>query len=348
MYVLAIINSALMNIGVHVSLSILVSSVCMPSSGIAGSYGSSISSFLRNLYTVLHAVPPLAAGESSTASTMLTLPASLGQLGQYYVLVIADADGSVPEMDETNNASYAPVKIGPDLTITPSSLIAPAETVAGTTIQVTETTRNRGVSTANSSITRFYLSASTILDASALPLGARAVPVLEAGASSTASTTLAIPGSVGAAGNYYLFAVSDADGQIVETSEVNNATYAAIKIGPDLIVESISGPSSANPGDTVLLEDSVKNRGVAPAPASTIVFYLGMKKIYDPLDAVLLGTRPVPSLAAGTINSGSITVTLPPVASGRTYYILAIADGENAIVETSETNNLKYWPVSVP
>ena len=34
--VLAIVNSAAMNTGVHVSLSIVVSSVCMPSSGIAG------------------------------------------------------------------------------------------------------------------------------------------------------------------------------------------------------------------------------------------------------------------------------------------------------------------------
>ena len=45
-YVLAIVNSAAMNTGVHVSFSIMDFSGYMPSSGIIGLYGSLIPSFL--------------------------------------------------------------------------------------------------------------------------------------------------------------------------------------------------------------------------------------------------------------------------------------------------------------
>ena len=44
-HVLAIVNNAAVNNGIHMSFSILVSSGYMPRSGIAGSYGSFIPSF---------------------------------------------------------------------------------------------------------------------------------------------------------------------------------------------------------------------------------------------------------------------------------------------------------------
>ena len=53
-HVLAIINTAAVNVGIHMSFSIMVFSGYMPNSGIVGSYSSFTPHFLRNLHIFLH------------------------------------------------------------------------------------------------------------------------------------------------------------------------------------------------------------------------------------------------------------------------------------------------------
>ena len=68
-HVQAIINSAVMNLGVHVFLSILVSLVCMPTSEIAMSYGGSVSScffFFKLISTLFSIVPVLVCSPTNS------------------------------------------------------------------------------------------------------------------------------------------------------------------------------------------------------------------------------------------------------------------------------------------
>ena len=142
-------------------------------------------------------------------STTLHVPPSTAT-GSYYVLAKADWDGAVNESTETNNVrASGAVKIGPDLVM--SVISAPPTAVAGSTIDVSDTTKNQGGGTAAASTTRFYWSANTSIDASDQVIGSRIVRAARRRRVGQLHDRRDGAGDA-AAGTYYVIAQADAAG----------------------------------------------------------------------------------------------------------------------------------------
>ncbi|MBI4479949.1 MAG: S8 family serine peptidase [Acidobacteria bacterium] len=317
----------------------------------AGSANPSITRFYLSTNTTFDAsdvalgervVPTLASGQTNSGSTSVTIPAGT-TAGTHYIIGKADADSVVPETVETNNTKYGSTKIGPDLAV--SALTVPATAGAGSTITVTDTIKNQGAGSANPSITRFYLSTNSALDASDVALGSRTVPGLAAGQTSSGSALLTIPaGTPG--GPYVIIAKADADNTVGETVETNNTRTASTKIGPDLIVSAFTAPSKPAAGAAITVTDTTKNQGAGSANPCITRFYLSTNTTFDASD-VALGERAVPTLLSGQTNSDSTSVTIPAGTIAGTYYIIAKADPDNTVGETVETNNTRTATVRV-
>ena len=279
-------------------------------------------------------VPVLAAGAASSGSTTVTIPPETAA-GNWYIIGEADADKTVAETVETNNAYARSIKIGPDLAVT--SLSAPATAGPGQNITVSDTIKNQGGGIAAASLTELYLSLNIILDGSDFLLGTRSVPALAAGATSSGSTGVKIPAGT-ATGSWYIIARADAEEAVTETSEANNYSSRSIKIGADLDITALSAPATAGAGGSIVLADSTKNLGGAAAGPSLTRFYLSINSSIDGSD-IILGSRSVPALAGGATSSGSVNVTIPPGTATGNWYIIAQADADGTVTETSETNN---------
>ena len=287
------------------------------------------------------AVPALVAGASSPATTVVTIPATLGA-GSYYLIAYADFANDLPETVETNNTRALLVRVGPDLVV--SSVIGPARTEPGGTIALTATTRNSGAGPAAASSTAWYLSSNFLLDAADVPLSAaHAVSPLDAGASATGTVNAVLPEI--APGTWYLIAVAD-DGKVVpETTETNNTRYTTVLVGPDLLFTAVSVPSTFAAGSTTSVSETVFNQG-SDASASRTRFYLSTNYILDAGDIVLPEFRDVPELAPRTSSAATTKLSIPAGLAG-SYYLLIVADGDGSVAESSEVNNVAWRVVQI-
>ena len=111
-------------------------------------------------------------------------------------------------------------------------------------------------------------------------------------------------------------------------------------VPPDLVVSAVTAPATGGAAASVAITDTTKNQGPGAAAASKTAFYLSTNTLFDAAD-VLLGTRAVPALASGAADTATTNVTIPSTTTPGSYFVLAIADADNALVETQEANNVK-------
>jgi len=249
----------------------------------------------------------------------------------YYVVSASNFDG---ESGDSNEASATP-QIPPDVIV--SSFTAPSTGAAPSTISVSVTTKNQGNGTAKPSTTRIYWSDDAQIDPSDTVLIGQDIPQLLSGAQSTATLSLSIPSAV--PGTHYLIVKADADDVLDENNETNNTAVRSIRVGPDLVLQSLSAPASGGTGSTIVVTDTTQNSGGGPAAASVVRFYLSANSVLDSGDTLLNGSRSVGPLDPGASSTGSTTVTIPASTVAGSYYIIAKADADNTVAETSEFNN---------
>ena len=95
------------------------------------------------------------------------------------------------------------------------------------------------------------------------------------------------------------------------------------------------------------MTDKITNDGGGHAAANVTRFYLSTNTSLDAADVLLTASRSVPTLAPAASSTGSASVTVPAGTAAARYYILAKADGDEMVAETSDTNNVLYKSIQV-
>ncbi len=277
----------------------------------------------------------------------ITIPDTIA-FGNYYIGVIADYGNAVAESNETNNSwpgtSVWVVAAQPDIRIQNAPQLSTSWVIGGESASLTYVLENIGTDTAGPSLSRIYLSNDNTITTSDTLLTTDAVAALAAGSRSTESVSVTLPGTL-TPGYYYIGVIADYNNAIAEGSETNNvspsdALYVAALPQPDLDVSYGTSLSSSTvvKGWSVTLSYWVTNYGSGKAGASTSGIYLSTDSTISTSDT-LLGTDAVAAMASGTSSSESVNITIPDTLATGTFYIGVIADYDNVVTESNETNN---------
>jgi subtilase family serine protease len=293
-------------------------------------------------YTALSGSVVIPAGASAAPIVVTPILDKLVEVESVVVTLATDAAYNITPP----GAATVTISDGPDMMV--SALTAPASGGSGGTITVGATTKNAGNGPADASVTRVYFSLNdSKLDVADQLITTIAIPALAPAGTYPSTFSFTIPAST-PSGTHYLIAVSDALKTLPETKETNNQKNKKILVGPDLYISALTtSTTTVAAGGTMTLTETTKDTvGASPVTiATTTRVYLSFDNSVGAGD-VVLSARTVPTLASGGHSVYTHTLQIPAGISG-TRYLIVLADADNALWETKETNNKKTKTITI-
>lgn len=289
----------------------------------------------------------------STGSVAVTLPANQA-MGSFYILAVADKDNTEIESNETNNVKELAIIIDDNYKMPVGATAVERNICSGTLsdnggISTTSVTGNGTVvltpGTAGNYIkltfSKFYVSGYlSIYDGpstSAKLIGTTggSYPTTWEGqticaTNSSGSLTLKLTSTGG-------------DNFVADISCVNPAQY------PDLEMSLLTvSPTILEAGSSVALSATLKNSGTVTAISNNVStgFYLSKDKVYDVNDKQLYSTGRVLVAPGSTLPMSSTQVIAANTLPGE-YYILAVTDQGNTVMEANKSNNVVFASITV-
>ncbi|NNC08299.1 hypothetical protein HJC10_36365 [Corallococcus exiguus] len=312
-------------------------------------------------------VPALVSGQCATRTVQgpANRPPANPSEQPLYLGAIVDLPQGVVELREDNNTradTLMGVGARPDLTVV--SLEAPSNAPSYGPLAVSAKVCNVGTTRSTDASVEVYVTNEPSLSVvagpppmSRMPVGMVNVPALEPLECATRLVNgyANVPGGTAMPNPVlYVGAIVDPMSSLLELREDNNVSPLSrigLGPGPDLVVRTLTAPSSVKPGTSLSTDVKVCNEGSQPSSPSTVGLFLSTTASvtssmqYPPSPSqMMVGTVEVSSLSPGAcvLYPKTVYAALPPAATPtQPLYLVAVADVNQQQAELREDNNTR-------
>ena len=291
--------------------------------------------------THLGAATITSIGASSTISDTLdvTIPSNIGS-GCWYYGIIVDMNDVVVELNENDNSLAASNQVcilQANLRII--SVSNPGPTMLGQSVEISVVVENAG----GANVGRHQLALfAEILDPAGQPdylLETLNITSLASGSNVEITRTVQLPTSP--SGSYRIMAIVDYANAISESDESDNegfgTSFEVTNPSNDLLAKWITGPTSAEPGQTITLQWEMQNLGVEQA-SFDVEIWLSQNNVWDSNDR-LITSYSITNLGPSTSTQDDTQVQLSDDDEGTWWAILKV-DTSDQHQEDEEGNNI--------